>query len=254
LLENAPGSPNGVYLIDPDGAGPVAPVNLYCDMTAGGWTLVANIYDSAGDDAPNTTNFVVSGWQQTGSGSWANAASTVGRNASGTGSAAVSLAFVAALKANAGQRLKMCFARQNGTETECRSSADGTMGLVSEGSGNPKLTLYAGGPLTYTFGRLAGLAGSMDGYAGPFLAPGYCIPRIPGNVGDFGNDPNHPVCERTDLSVNASYNGVWHCGGWGMSYNPQFTDGSELKGGTAIGAVASPNPNLNTYGFRLYVQ
>jgi hypothetical protein len=47
-----------VYTIDPDGAGPIASANLFCDMKNGGWTLVGNYYDSAGDDMPNTTDFV----------------------------------------------------------------------------------------------------------------------------------------------------------------------------------------------------
>lgn len=31
---------NGVYTVDPDGAGAGAPANVYCNMTDGGWTLV----------------------------------------------------------------------------------------------------------------------------------------------------------------------------------------------------------------------
>ncbi|HAN30383.1 MAG TPA: hypothetical protein DCQ06_02185, partial [Myxococcales bacterium] len=55
LLKAFPGTPDGVYPIDPDGKGPIAAVNLFCDMNNGGWTLVGNYYDSAGDDMPNET-------------------------------------------------------------------------------------------------------------------------------------------------------------------------------------------------------
>jgi hypothetical protein len=229
-------------------------VKVFCDMTGGGWTLAANIYDSAGDDAPNTTDYVVSGWQQTASGQWANSATVVDRNATGTGSSAVSLAFVAALNASAGQQnLKMCFVHQNGTDTTCRSSSDGSMTLVSYQTGNPKLTVYSGNTLPYTYGRLVGLSGSQDGYTG-FYSTSFCIPRTPGSVGEFGTNAANqfPLCERGEADWT-SYNGVWHGGGFGMTYRPELADGSELRGGTSPNQVATANPSPNTYGIRLYV-
>lgn len=259
LLTAVPGTPDGLYDIDPDGAGASAPVKVFCDMTGGGWTLVANIYDSAGDDAPNTTDYVVSGWQQTASGQWATAATKVERSASGTGSSAVSLAFVAALKASAGQQnLKMCFVHQNGTDTVCRSSADGTMTLVSYPTGNPKLTVYSGNTLPYTYGRLAGLAGSADGYDyskyKSYLS-GYPIPRVPGSAHDFGTE-NTGIGDYYNGSICACADGAWHGYGQGSSFKPADAANCEL-GSCAVGCQpGSPpacDPSTSTYGFRLYV-
>ena len=252
LLTAAPGTPDGLYDIDPDGfAGPIDQVKVFCDMTNGGWTLVANIYDSVGDDAPNDTAYVVSGWQQTASGQWASAASRVEKNASGTGSSAVSLEFVAALKAGAGQQnLKMCFVHQDGTDTTCRSSADGSMTLIAHSTGNPQLAAYSSSNLAYTFGRLAGLAGSTSTYnPALFVNNAYGIPRTPGQVNEFGttlliapyNDPTWGLTEHP----TGAPEGVWVGRGSGMAYRPYKTDSDEL------GSDSGPNPNLNTYGFRL---
>ncbi|MBM4345456.1 MAG: VCBS repeat-containing protein [Deltaproteobacteria bacterium] len=253
-LQANPAAQDGVYPIDPDGAGPIAAANLFCDMKNGGWTLVGNYYDSAGDDMPNTTDYVVSGWQQTASGKWANAVSKVDRDASGNGSAAVSLAFVAALKASAGQQnLKMCFVHKDGYDTECRSSADGSLKLKSYGTGNPKLTGYASDTLTYSFGRLAGLAGSADGYdVTKYQESGYALNKTPGVEDDglFGGhnlicDKNNPACGVSD--------GVWHCSGSGQSYKPYKTNNEELSGGVKSCAVVTADPSLSGFGFRLYI-
>jgi hypothetical protein len=61
LLAAVPGTPNGAYAIDPDGAGPIAPFNAYCEMVAdgGGWTLALKIDGSKKTfvyDAPLWTN------------------------------------------------------------------------------------------------------------------------------------------------------------------------------------------------------
>ncbi|MEN9796949.1 MAG: hypothetical protein RL653_645, partial [Pseudomonadota bacterium] len=207
-LNANPAAADGLYAIDPDGAGPISPVTLYCDMTNGGWTLVANIYDSAGDDAPNSTDYVVSGWQQTASGQWANATTKVEKNSTGVGSSAVSVAFVAALKASAAQQnLKMCFVHQNGTDTACRSSSDGSMNMASFGTGNPKLTVFAGKPVPYTYGRLAGLGGTVDGYDySLYQHGGYCIPVTAGSVGEWGT-PTARLCD--DAAISEGYASVW---------------------------------------------
>jgi cysteine-rich repeat protein len=54
ILNNNPTAPDDVYLIDPDGAGGLAPMYAECDMTTdnGGWTLVLNYVHQGGTSPP----------------------------------------------------------------------------------------------------------------------------------------------------------------------------------------------------------
>ena len=54
LKAGSPGLGDGVYAIDPDGAGPAAALSVWCDMTTdgGGWTLLATLRSTnTGEDA-----------------------------------------------------------------------------------------------------------------------------------------------------------------------------------------------------------
>jgi cysteine-rich repeat protein len=162
------------------------------------------------------------------------------------------MAFVQALGATAGQaHLRMCFVHQDGYDTTCRASDDGTLTLIAETEGNPKLTAYSGDKLTYTFGRLGGLAGTVDGYdPTTYTDVAVCIPRTPGTTHLFGFMATG-LCE----TKGAGWDGVWHGEGCGASYRPYQTNDNELGGGgntSSCGAVGA-NPSPDAYGFRLYI-
>lgn len=279
----------GLYEIDPDGpTGPVAKVTLWCAAEANGelrWTLAGNFYDSAGDDMPNETKYVVSGWQQDGLGIGDVQKFTTGLgrplqpSGSGQESGAVSLAFVEAMTKVAGvHNMRFCFVNKSGADPDaskgddvlyCRdstapSNSNGWLGVVTgTGVANPKLAPYQNIALAFTFGRLAGLAGTADGYS-PSLyqygAPGHCIPRSPSTVlpqddNTFGGSSIPGICEH-NTSNFPIWAGVWHAFSYGMSFKPWAKDDSELSAGTISsqdGSPLRPNPGDKTWGFRLYV-
>ena len=259
LLTAKPGTPDGVYPIDPDGMGPQPATELFCDMTNGGLTLVFNMFDGAGDDAPNTPDYVVSGWQQKGSGQWDMLAKKVDRDASGNGSAAVSPAFVAALKASAGQmHLKMCLTGQNGNDVTCRQSKDGSLSLTGYNAPNPVLASYSNDTLTFTYARLAGLLGTSSAYNN-YTYVTHCVPVTPSFVspgvgeGEFGSGDgcgkSKGLCELPkDDQSGAALGAVWHgyCGGaWYIPTNPSVVanwPSSEFKSDFS-----------GHKGFRLYI-
>lgn len=66
IKASLPSSADGIYLLDPDGAGPITPFEAYCDMTrdGGGWTLIMRVWYqsglagvSAGFGTPREANF-----------------------------------------------------------------------------------------------------------------------------------------------------------------------------------------------------
>ncbi|MEC8025287.1 MAG: fibrinogen-like YCDxxxxGGGW domain-containing protein, partial [Myxococcota bacterium] len=255
LLDSQPTAISGLYWIDPDADGPIEAAHLFCDMQNGGWTLVGNYYDSPSDDMPNETSYVVSGWQQIASGVWDAGATSVNRSSGDVSSSAVSMAFVEALGQSAGQtELTMCFVHKSGYDTSCRSSSDGSLSLVSETTGNPQLTPYAGDALTYTYGRLAGLPGGHDSYDySQSVSVTYCIPKEPGvtNDGVWGGDAGvQALCDHNCCNAPGVINdnqGVWSAWGSGASYRPNRTNNNE------IGNIDGPNPSPDSFGFRLYV-
>jgi hypothetical protein len=48
ILFTSPGSPDGNYVIDPDGPGPTEPFEVACDMSGGGWTLLLDQNSNVG--------------------------------------------------------------------------------------------------------------------------------------------------------------------------------------------------------------
>lgn len=227
-------------------------------MAGGGWTLVGNFFDSAGDDMPLNPNLVSSGWQQTGSGKWTSKVSSVERKAGAIASSAVSVAYVQALGVAGQKHLRFCYVHKDGQDTTCRQSSDGSLTLAAFAVGNPKITLYKDDKVAFSFARLAGMPGSIESYTvAQFNHGGYGIQRTVGLAYEFGAIALNGFAEHSDKE-SIAFAGVWHAWGWGMSYRPWLTDDNELGCGTLNGAQPEqgpiqPNPSANTYGFRLYV-
>ncbi len=257
-LTAVPTTLDGLYTIDPDGVASLPTAQLFCDMGQGGWTQVGNFYDSAEDDMPNSPSWVTSGWQQQGSGVWSNKFNKIEHKGGALSSAAVSVAYVQALAAAGQPHLRFCFVHQDGSDSVCRDSAEGSLTLMAYPMGNPKATLYKADKLAYSFARLAGMPGSVDSYQiAQFAHVGYDIPRTSGQLYEFGNNVTPGFAEHTEVESTA-FAGVWHAWGHGMSYRPWQKNDNELGSGTLGGpqpeqGPVQPNPSPSTYGFRLYL-
>ena len=259
LLAAKPASPNGLYAIDPDG--PESPLHLplraWCDMEDGGWTLVANIYDSADDDIPNDVATLIPGWQNKPGGGWLPRAHFVDR-ATGSGvSAALGVWGVFAMSSIQAVAIKMCLINPAGAE-KCRSTVDGSLVAPSAPAnlGNPELAKFIPGLAcnspgcapAYTYGRLTGIPGSGSAFTG-LKSASFCIPRVAGLQSEWGDqspvsDPNGGLCE---IAAPDGPDAVWHGWGSGMACRPGNED-------TAMELAASKGPAIHSAGYRVYIR
>ena len=88
------------------------------------------------------------------------------------------------------------------------------MTLVSYPTGNPKLTGYASDTLAYTYGRLAGLAGTADGYdSTKFTEAGAPITKTPGVDNDYLFGGADKLIDKNAKATCPAFDGVWHANG-----------------------------------------
>ena len=216
---------NGLYNIDPDGAGPIAPLQLYCDMTEGGWMLAGHLRDGPGNDLPDDPAMVISGWAFDGDGKWSGVAKVVDREPSPTANALLPVGAIAAFQTTGAAYLRICLTDAAGANIACRESPT-SMKLVADSPPNAALAAWAGSKLLWTWLRLAGLAGSTEAYnPGQLVDEAWCVQTQPGTAGDFGTGA-FGLCER-----QGDDGAVWH--GWpdGVSLRPWRADGGEIDGG-----------------------
>jgi hypothetical protein len=254
IREDLPGSSNGNYWIDVDGSGATPAFRTWCDMGSGGLTLVANVYDNAGDDVPNALSTLAGGWQQTGPGAWTGAVTDV-RNVTGANaSAAVSPEVVKQMFMNGATTIRFCLVSTSGAEI-CRASdtpsASLTIATAPSNVVNTTLAAYRPGNCSlglpchaaYTYGRLAGIPASRNDLSfASFSATTFCIQRTEGVASEFGLE-SPGLCEHNHVG----WHGVWHAWGNGISFRPWDTGSDEL--GNGLGA----DPSAASYGFRIWV-
>ncbi len=255
------GAQSGPYLIDPDGPGGVAPFKTWCDMGAGGFTLVMNVFDSAEDDMPNSLDLPYAGWQQQKSGVWNKGWTEVKRQVGTNVSAAVSPAFVRAMWNKGASVMKACLVSEDGSQESCRQTDQVgkllTLASAPENTANAELSKYRKSVCSdgtacdaaYTYGRLAGIPGSTSDYAPSALGHVvHCILRTPGGTQEWGNDGTGH-CEH---NTQNGHWGVWHGWGCGVSYRPQQTNDEEI-GFTPGAGCGGANPST-WWGWRIYVK
>ena len=222
----AAGADDGMYTLDVDASGPIKPLQLQCDISGGGWTLVASMADGPEDDLPGSPTAATKGWSRDGNGKLQVGANKVALATTPADSAAVAMAVVAALAAGGAKQLRVCLQAQTGPAA-CRTSPS-ALGLTAGASTNAALAAYKSAPLVYSYGRIIG---QPIGHSGAsydvtkLVSGGGCLARKPGKKGFFGAQKGG-LCE-----VAGQQAAVWRAGDDGVALRPWLTAGAEIDGG-----------------------